>query len=95
MEADRRRRGRPSGFTLVELLIVIGIIALLIAILLPSLSRARAQALQLKCASNLRTLGQVVMMYAHENRGTIPRDYSHGDRYKRFWGEKFARMRGS
>lgn len=63
------KRSRPSGFTLVELLVVIGIIALLIAMLLPSLRRAREASKQTVCMANLRTLGQCLAAYGVDNKG--------------------------
>src|SRR5688572_18629259 len=72
------RRPNPScprqarAFTLVELLVVIGIIALLISILMPALQRARSQAQTVACLSKIRTLTQMSIMYANENKGSLP-----------------------
>src|SRR5687767_627714 len=70
------RSRRPLAFTLVELLVVIGIIAVLIALLLPALGGARRAADRTTCLSNQRQLGQALVMYANQHKGFFPPVYS-------------------
>ena len=76
--AHRRLRSNRA-FTLVELLVVIGIIAVLISILLPVIGRAREQARGVQCMSNLRQLGTAALLYSHDNKGLLlPMGYTTG-----------------
>jgi prepilin-type N-terminal cleavage/methylation domain-containing protein len=72
LPSARRSRSRTEGFTLVELLVVIGIIALLVSILLPALNKARERANEIACQSNQRQLMMGFLMFANDHQGCLP-----------------------
>jgi prepilin-type N-terminal cleavage/methylation domain-containing protein/prepilin-type processing-associated H-X9-DG protein len=70
---SNRNRTEIRGFTLIEALVVLAVIAVLLAILLPALERAREQANTLKCGANLAQIGVSLLAYANDNHGQFPR----------------------
>jgi len=71
-EGKKNSRRRPQAFTLIELLVVIAIIAILAAMLLPALARAKESGRSIACNNNLRQLGMAMRMYVDDNQGTFP-----------------------
>jgi prepilin-type N-terminal cleavage/methylation domain-containing protein len=72
IRAKAMKKQTRRAFTLIELLVVIGIIVILIAILLPALSKARQQAITVQCLANLKQCGLAMVMYANTNSGYLP-----------------------
>ena len=78
-------RNHKRGFTLVELLVVIGIIALLISILLPALSKARESANRVACLSNIKQVSMALLMYVDSNKGFLPYSAPYSWEFEEDW----------
>ena len=83
MRMDRKLKVHSHGFTLVELLVVIGIIAVLIGVLLPALAKARRNSNDVYCRSNLKQIGNATRMYANDNADHYPDGYTLGGAWVR------------
>lgn len=86
------RLSGAGGFTLIETLVALGMIAVLVAILVPVVSRARAHSQRTVCAANLRTLGQGFVAYAAEHRDWVPRRARYHDPRQPVWPVVVARQ---
>src|SRR2546428_1745975 len=86
-----RQKRQRSGFTLVELLVVIGIIALLISILMPALTKARTLALTAKCGANLHNMGIAMTMYTQQY-GYYPGHANFGSKIYAVWPTRLRNL---
>ena len=85
--ARARARVRRRGLTYVEVLVIIGLIAIAVAFLLPSMQRTNCGGNRVKCASNLRQIGQAILLYSNDNKGAYPRAlYASGPSVIPTWG---------